>query len=40
MNFLLDMGISPKDGDMLHHGGHEAVHVMDIGLPGRTTMAS
>ena len=32
MNFLLDMGISPSIVDVLNRGGHEAVHVLDIGL--------
>ena len=32
MNFLLDMGISPRLVEVLRRAGHEAVHVFDIGL--------
>ncbi len=32
MRFLADAGISPKTVDFLRHGGHDAVHVRELGL--------
>jgi predicted nuclease of predicted toxin-antitoxin system len=32
MNFLADMGISPKVVDFLQHLGHQAVHLQEQGL--------
>ena len=33
MNFLADIGISPKTVDFLRGLGHDAVHVSELGLP-------
>jgi predicted nuclease of predicted toxin-antitoxin system len=34
MNFLADMGISPKTVEFLQHLGHQAVHLQQQGLHG------